>query len=113
MHVVPDLQIEIIETLGIENTAKLLMLLDVEDIVTIVKDLDRKSVENILYYLPSKTQKSVEELLSYPEESAGRLIHKDMVIAPYYWTINQLTEFVCNYKKYQKNFTRYSLSTQN
>lgn len=52
VHVVPDLQIEIIETLGIENTAKLLMLLDVEDIVTIVKDLDRKSVENILDYLP-------------------------------------------------------------
>ncbi len=104
VHVVPDLQIEIIETLGIENTAKLLMLLDVEDIVTIVKDLDRKSVENILYYLPSKTQKSVEELLSYPEESAGRLIHKDMVIAPYYWTINQLTEFVCNYKKIPEKF---------
>ncbi len=104
VHVVPDLQIEIIETLGIENTAKLLMLLDVEDIVTIVKDLDRKSVENILYYLPSKTQKSVEELLSYPEESAGRLIHKDMVIAPYYWTINQLTEFLCNYKKIPEKF---------
>ncbi|GFT78297.1 magnesium transporter MgtE [Nephila pilipes] len=104
VHVVPDLQIEIIETLGIENTAKLLMLLDVEDVVTIVKDLDRKSVENILYYLPGKTQKSVEELLSYPEESAGRLIHKDMVIAPYYWTINQLTEFVCNYKKIPERF---------
>ncbi len=70
VHVVPDLQVEIIETLGIENAAKLLTLIDVEDIVAIVKDLDRKSIENILKYLPNETQKSVEELLSYPEESA-------------------------------------------
>ncbi|WCR58378.1 magnesium transporter [Wolbachia endosymbiont of Ctenocephalides felis wCfeJ] len=104
VHVVPDLQVEIIETLGIENTAKLLMLLDVEDIVTIVKGLDRKSIENILNHLPSATQKLVEELLSYPEESAGRLIHKNMVIAPYYWTINELTEFLRNYKKIPETF---------
>lgn len=106
VHVVPDLQAEIIEILGIENTAKLLTLLDVEDIVTIVKDLDRKSVESILNCLPNAIQKSVEELLSYPEESAGRLIHKDMVIAPYYWTINQLTEFLRNYKKIPEQFNQ-------
>ncbi|MDG7055588.1 MAG: magnesium transporter [Wolbachia endosymbiont of Menacanthus eurysternus] len=104
VHVVPDLQVEIIETLGVENTAKLLTLLDVEDIVTIVKDLDRKSIESILRYLPNTTQKLVEELLSYPEESAGRLIHKNMVIAPYYWTINQLTEFLRNYRKIPETF---------
>nr|WP_255453500.1 magnesium transporter [Wolbachia endosymbiont of Atemnus politus] len=104
VHVVPDLQVEIIETLGIENTAKLLMLLDVEDIVTIVKNLDRKFIENMLNCLPNATQKSVEELLSYPEESAGRLIHKNMVIAPYYWTINELTEFLRNYKKIPETF---------
>lgn len=104
VHVVPDLQIKIIETLGAENTARLLVLLDIEDIVTIVKDLDSKHLENILSYLPDQTKKSVEELLSYPEESAGRLIHKDMVIAPYYWTINQLMEFLRNYKKIPENF---------
>ncbi|MDR2608976.1 MAG: magnesium transporter, partial [Rickettsiales bacterium] len=104
VHVVPNLQAEIVETLGVENTAKLLMLLNVEDIVTIVKDLDRKSIENILHYLPDTTQKLVEELLSYPEESAGRLIHKNMVIAPYYWTINQLTEFLRNYRKIPETF---------
>ncbi len=104
VHVVPDLQLEVIEILGIENTAKLLMLLDIEDIVAIVKDLDRKSIENILNYLPNATQKLVEELLSYPEESAGRLIHKNMVIAPYYWTINQLMEFLRNYKKIPETF---------
>lgn len=104
VHVVPDLRVEIIETLGIKNTAELLALLNIEDIVTIMKDLDKKSVESILRYLPDKTQKSVEELLSYPEESAGRLIHKDMVIAPYYWTISQLTEFLRNYKKLPETF---------
>jgi magnesium transporter len=104
VHVVPDLQIKIIETLGEESTAKLLMLLDIEDIVTIVKDLDSKHLENILSYLPDQTKKSVKELLSYPEESAGRLIHKDMVIAPYYWTINQLIDFLRNYKKIPENF---------
>lgn len=104
VHVVPDLQIRIIETLGAEHAARLLALLDIEDIVTIVKDLDEKPLENILDYLPSRTRKSVEELLSYPEESAGRLTHKDMVIAPYYWTLNQLTDFLRNYKKIPEKF---------
>ncbi|WP_168464499.1 magnesium transporter [Wolbachia endosymbiont of Ctenocephalides felis wCfeT] len=104
VHVVPDLQIRIIETLGAEHAARLLAFLDIEDIVTIVKDLDEKPLENILDYLPSRTRKSVEELLSYPEESAGRLTHKDMVIAPYYWTLNQLTDFLRNYKKIPEKF---------
>lgn len=104
VHVVPDLQLEIMEELGTENTARLLMLLDAEDIVTIVKDLDRKSIESILNYLPNTTQKLVEELLSYPEESAGRLIHKNMVIASCDWTINQLTEFLRSYKKIPETF---------
>ena len=104
VHVVPDLQIKIIETLGEKNTANLLTLLDIEDIVTIVKDLDSKHLESILNHLPNQIRKSVEELLSYPEESAGRLIHKNMVIAPYYWTVDQLTEFLRNYKKVPENF---------
>lgn len=104
VHVVPDLRVEIIELLGTKNTAELLAFLSIEDIVTIMKDLDKKSVESILYYLPDETQKSVKELLSYPEESAGRLIHKDMIIAPYYWTISQLTEFLRHYKKIPEKF---------
>ncbi|MDG7055922.1 MAG: magnesium transporter [Wolbachia endosymbiont of Meromenopon meropis] len=104
VHVLPDLQVEIIEMLGVENTRKLFTLLDEEDIVTIVKDLDRKSIKNILHHLPDTTQKLIEELLSYPEESAGRLIHKNMVIAPYYWTIRQLTEFLRNYRKIPETF---------
>lgn len=104
LHVVPDLRVEITEILGIKKTAELLVSLNIEDIVTIMKDLDKKSAENILYYLPDKTKELVNELLSYPEESAGRLIHKDMVIAPYYWTINQLIEFLRNYKKIPETF---------
>nr|WP_246210120.1 hypothetical protein [Wolbachia endosymbiont of Atemnus politus] len=90
--------------MGLENTVKLLTLLDLEDIVTIVKYLDRQSLENILNYLPNATKKSVEKLLSYPEESAGRLVHKNMVIAPHYWTVNELTEFLRNYKKIPEKF---------
>ncbi|WFW29462.1 MAG: magnesium transporter [Wolbachia endosymbiont of Menacanthus eurysternus] len=104
IHVIPGLQMEIIEMLGIEDTAKLLTSLKIEDTATIVKDLDKKSIESILRYLPNTTQKLIEELLSYPEESAGRLIHKNMVIAPYYWTINQLIEFLRNYRKIPKVF---------
>ncbi len=99
VHVVPDLRVEIIEMLGTQSSAELLAELNAEDIVAIMKDLDKKSIENILYCLPNQIRESVEELLSYPEESAGRLIHKNMVIAPDYWTVNQLTEYLRNHKK--------------
>lgn len=104
IHIVPELRVEIIDILGIRKTAKILAALNAEDIVAIVKDLDDKTKINIIKFLPQAIKNSVDELLSYPEESAGRLIHKDIVIAPEYWTIEQLLKFLRYHRKIPKKF---------
>ncbi len=104
IHIVPDLRVDIISTLGARKTSKILSTFSVEDIVAVVKDLDNKSKANIIKLLPQVIKKSVDELLSYPEESAGRLIHKDIVIAPEYWTIEQLLQFLHHHRRVPKKF---------
>ena len=104
IHLVPDLRQEIIKILGIKKVASLISQLDTEDIVAIIEDLDKESQISILNVLPKRNKVFVNELLSYPEESAGRLMHKDIIIAPEYWTINQLLNFLTQHNKLNKEF---------
>ncbi|KJV66068.1 MULTISPECIES: magnesium transporter [Ehrlichia] len=104
IHLVPDLRQEIIKILGIKKVASLISQLSTEDIVTIIEDLDKESQINILNVLPESNKTHVNELLSYPEESAGRLMHKDIIIAPEYWSISQLLTFLKQNNKLNKEF---------
>ncbi|WP_339047781.1 magnesium transporter [Candidatus Mesenet endosymbiont of Phosphuga atrata] len=104
IHIVPELRVEIINILGMRRIAKILAAFNAEDIVAIVKDLDNKDKTSIIKLLPQAIKKSVDELLSYPEESAGRLIHKDIVIAPEYWNVEQLLKFLHHHRKAPKKF---------
>lgn len=104
IHIVPELRTEIIDMLEVRETARILAAFSSEDIVAVVKDLDIKSKTNIIKLLPQSIRGSVNELLSYPEESAGRLIHKDIVIAPEYWNIEQLLKFLHHHRRVPKKF---------
>ncbi|CAH58188.1 magnesium transporter [Ehrlichia ruminantium] len=104
IHLVPDLRQEIIKILGIEKVASLISQLNTEDIVVIIEDLDKESQLSIINVLSKRNKIFVNELLSYPEESAGRLMHKDVIIAPEYWTINQLLYFLTQNNKINKEF---------
>ncbi|MDB1135751.1 magnesium transporter [Candidatus Anaplasma sp. TIGMIC] len=94
VHLIPGLRQEVVSTLGVARVASLIADLDSEDIVIIVEDLSLEYQEEILRLLPEEKCLLISELLSYPEKSAGRLMHKDITVVPAHWNLDQLTTFL-------------------
>ncbi len=104
VHLVPGLRQEAVSTLGVSKVAALIATLDSEDIVVVVEDLSKEYQEDILRLLPEEKRLLIGELLSYPEKSAGRLMHKDITVVPAHWSIQQLTTYLCDNAKQNRKF---------
>jgi len=63
--------------------------LDSDDVVDLVEDLEDAQQEAILDALPEVDRAAVQHALSYPEFSAGRLMQREVVMAPEFWTVGQ------------------------
>ena len=44
--------------------------------------------------MPAQDRVLVEQALSYPEDSAGRLMQREMVVVPPFWTVGQTIDFL-------------------
>ncbi|MBM2291415.1 magnesium transporter [Sulfitobacter pseudonitzschiae] len=61
--------------------------LDSDDVVDLVEDMDDSQQEAILDALEDADRLAVKQALSYPEFSAGRLMQREVVMAPEHWTV--------------------------
>ncbi len=90
-----EIRSEVLIIIGEKKYANLIVELDVEDILVVIQDLEPEKQNVVLSLLDNSEVKEIlQELLSYPEESAGRLIHKDFIVIPENWTVNQAVEFI-------------------
>ena len=63
--------------------------LDSDDVVDIIEDLQGPQQATILQALDEGDRAAVEQALTYPEFSAGRLMQREVVMAPQHWTVGQ------------------------
>ncbi|MDG2257832.1 MAG: magnesium transporter [Paracoccaceae bacterium] len=68
--------------------------LDSDDVVDLVEDLKEHQQEAILEVLEDADRVAVEQSLSYPEESAGRLMQREVVWAPEHWTVGDAIDLM-------------------
>lgn len=68
--------------------------LETDDVVDLVEDLEDDQKETILDALEYADRFAVEQALGYPEDSAGRLMQRDVVTAPEDWTVGQMIDFL-------------------
>jgi magnesium transporter len=80
---------EMMEDLAPEVLAGAVRELDTDDIVDIVEDLGEPAREHILGALDPADRAAVELSLAYPENSAGRLMQREVVTAPEHWTVGE------------------------
>lgn len=98
-----DIISEAIELLGEKKFASIIRNLPAEEIVDILEDLGEKEIKSILPSLPARISIVLNEILSYPEESAGRLIHKDFMVIPQDWSVEQVLQLIRSYKQPHKD----------
>jgi magnesium transporter len=68
--------------------------LETDDAVALIEDLDRDEQQAVLQRMEPDDRAAVEEALSYPEESAGRLMQRDLCAVPEHWKVGQVIDYL-------------------
>ncbi|MCL6683676.1 magnesium transporter [Sphingomonas alba] len=84
----------LIDEMEPEQVADLAGQLDTDDAVAIIEDLDSDDRQAVLERMEPDDRAAVEEALTYPEETAGRLMQRDLIAVPEHWKVGQLIDYM-------------------
>lgn len=93
-HLDYQLREEILSDMPAVAVAKIVSELDSDDALDLIEDLDPKFQKEILKKLSAKDRIALEEGLNYPEESAGRLMQREYVAVPQFWTVGKTIDYL-------------------
>ena len=85
---------DIIEGLDAGQLADLAGQLDTDDAVAIIEDLEADEQQAVLDELDPEDRAAIESALSFAEETAGRIMQRDLVAVPDHITVGQLIDFL-------------------
>ena len=84
----------VVECLGVENVAAVIVGMDSDDALEVVEELDEDEQQQVLDAIPVGDRTLIEEGLSYPEDSAGRLMQREVVTIPTFWNVGETIDFL-------------------
>ena len=85
---------DVISFLPQEQLADAVRELESDDVVDLLEDLDEPQQEVVLDVLEDADRLAAEQALSYPENSSGRLMQREVVSAPVHWNVGQTIDFL-------------------
>lgn len=85
---------QLIDALDARQVADLASELDTDDAVAIIEDMDAEDQREVLRAMEPDDRAAIEEALSYPEESAGRLMQRELIAVPEHWTVGDTLDFL-------------------
>jgi len=85
---------DVIEEMEPQQVADLAAQLDTDDAVAILEDMEADDQLAVLRAMEPDDRAAVEEALTYPEESAGRLMQRDLIAVPEHWKVGQVIDYL-------------------
>jgi magnesium transporter len=85
---------DVIDEMEPQQVADLAAQLDTDDAVALIEDLEEDDQRAVLRAMEPDDRAAVEEALSYPEESAGRLMQRDLCAVPEHWKVGQVIDYL-------------------
>jgi len=85
---------EVIRDLTPEALAEAVRDLESDDVVDLVEDMKGAQQGVILQALEDADRVAVEQSLSYPEDSAGRLMQREVVMGPEHWNVGEAIDYL-------------------
>lgn len=85
---------EVIGILAPQVLAEAVREMESDDVVDLVEDLEEPQQEAILGALEDADRVAVQQALAYPEYSAGRLMQREVVMAPEHWTVGETIDYL-------------------
>lgn len=84
----------VLEALGVQHAADAISELDSDDALMVFEELDEDRQKELLEQIPDEDRTFIEEGLSYPEDSAGRLMQREVVTVPNHWNVGQCIDYM-------------------
>lgn len=85
---------EVAEQLGTETIAKAIAALDSDDALNLISTLEETKQRRVLHAISYALRSMLEEGLAFPEDSAGRLMQREFVAVPTFWTVGEVIDFL-------------------
>ncbi|MEM9705192.1 MAG: magnesium transporter [Pseudomonadota bacterium] len=88
----PDLTVAVVDAMETEAVAEAVAELDTDDAAFVLEELDQEKRAEILAEVPVMDRLALSAALEYEEDSAGRLMQRDIFAAPSYWSVGQIID---------------------
>src|SRR5690606_25931117 len=85
---------DMIEALPPEALAEIAEQLETDDAVQLIEDLEPAEQAAVLAEMEPEDRAAIESALSYPDESAGRLMQRELVAVPEHLTVGDLIDYL-------------------
>jgi magnesium transporter len=85
---------ELIDALEPHEVAVLAGEMETDDAVAIIEDMEEDEQRAVLRALDPDDRAAIEQALAYPEESAGRLMQRDLIAVPEHWTVGHVIDYL-------------------
>jgi len=103
-HLHEEVRDEVMSLLDAGEIAAALGELDSDDAFELIEGLDEDLRDEVLSFLPAADRLLVEEGLTYPEYSAGRLMQREFVAVPMFWTVGKTIDYLRANKDLPEDF---------
>jgi magnesium transporter len=85
---------ELIDSLEPHEVASIAGQLETDDAVAIIEDMEEDEQRAVLRALDPNDRAAIEEALTFPEESAGRLMQRDLIAVPEHWSVGEVIDYL-------------------
>ncbi len=82
------------EALPADAVAAIAEQLETDDAVQLIEDLDEDDRQAVLAEMDAEDRVAIESALAYPEETAGRLMSRDVVAVPEHMSVGDLIDYL-------------------
>lgn len=95
---------EVIGTMEPEELAEAVSQMETDDAVAVLEEMDADEQSEVLEKIVGEERAAIEEGLSYPEDSAGRLMQRELVAVPPFWTVGQTLDWLREHENLAEDF---------
>ena len=90
----PELLRSVLSSMPAAYVAHIISNLESDDALLLIETLDADLQQKVIEKLSSKIRVALEEGLSFPEDSAGRLMCRELVAIPEFWTVGKTIDYL-------------------
>ncbi len=87
---------DVLEILEPEEVAAVLSELDTDDALDVFEDIPEADQKGVLLQLSPSDRALLEQAMTYPEDSAGRLMQRELVTVPKDWSVGNTIDYLRN-----------------